>query len=69
MKVDADDFLNRVILNGKFKESFYNIDEKNLDINKQNSLIIYEYEMDNKLYEIVIHKKDNKYINYYMKVI
>lgn len=64
--VEANDFLNKVRNSGVYKGAFERIINNNYD--RDDYIEIYEYEMDDKIYEVVIHKKDNKYVNYYIKI-
>ena len=66
MKEDADDFLEKVESEGKLKRTFARID---VPLEANDRILIYEYNMNGKDYEIVIHKCKQNYVNYYFKVL
>ena len=61
--LDGSKFLQDVELKGKLIEEFKSISESN------NKILIYEYFIEDKNYNIVIIKQNNEYLNFYLKLI
>ena len=67
MEKEASDFLRKVIQNGKFKGRYEKVINNHYNIDDY--IEIYEYPLDEKLYDIVILKEDKRIKNYFIKVI
>ena len=71
MKEYADDFLEKVETEGILKETFvkYYDDNEDVPFLIEDVILIYEYKMNESNYEIVIHKSNQDYVNYYFRII
>ena len=61
--VDASNFLKEVEKEGKLIQTY---ETKN---NSDNKVLIYEYIIDDKSYNIVILKEKGEYLNFFIKVV